>query len=111
MDPDRILGWKGSTATQWVAIQAYALATPPVTARVALWQRDTPRGKRFTECPDFLLKDIAKKHKYTLTELLAGQPFPAVGAPVEVPIVALVPVRIAVGNDRKLPQTVRIKGV
>ena len=36
MEQDRIPGWKGSTAAQWAAIQAYALATPPVTVRVAL---------------------------------------------------------------------------
>jgi len=61
MEQDRIPGWKGSTAAQWAAIQAYMLATPPITVRAALWQTDTPRGERFTECLDFLLKDIAKK--------------------------------------------------
>jgi len=67
MEQDWIPGWKGSMAAQWPAIQAYALATPPLTLRVALWQTDTARGKRFTECLDFLLKDIAKKHKPSLT--------------------------------------------
>jgi len=61
MEQDRIRGWKGSTAAQWAAIQAYALATPPVTVRAALWETDTAQGEHCTECLDFLLKDIAKK--------------------------------------------------
>jgi len=85
MEQDRIPGWKGSTATQWAAIQAYALAPPPVTVRAVLWQTDTARGERFTQCLDFLLKDIAKKHEPSLTQLLAAQPVPAV-APVAAPL-------------------------
>jgi len=73
MEHDSILGRKGSRAAQWATIQAYARATPPVTVRAALWQTDTARGERFTEYLDFLLKDIAKKHKRSLTRLLAAQ--------------------------------------
>jgi len=47
-------------AAQWAAIQAYALATSPVTVRAALWQTDTAQGECFTKCFDVLLKDIAK---------------------------------------------------
>jgi len=53
IEQDRIPGWKGSTAALWAAIQGYALATPPVTVRAVLWQRDTVWGERFTECLDF----------------------------------------------------------
>jgi len=104
MEQDSILGWKGSTATQWAAIQAYAIPTPPVPVRTALWQTDTAQGERFNECLDFLLKDIAKKHEPSLTRLLAAQPVPAVtlvAAPVAAPV--------AVRNDRRLPQTIRIE--
>jgi len=104
MKQDRIPGWKGSTAAQWAAIQAYALATPPVTVRAALWRTDTARGEHFTKCLDFLLNHIAKKDKPSLTRLLAAQPAPAV-APVAAPVEA----PVAVGNDRKLPQTLRIE--
>jgi len=98
MEQDRIPGWKGITAAQWAAILAYALATPPVTVRAAQWQPDTARGERFPECLDFLLKDIVKRNKASLTRLLAAQPLPAV-APIAAPGVA----SVAVGNDRKLP--------
>jgi len=104
MEQDWILGWKGSTAAQWAAIQAYALAIPSVTVRAALWQTDTAWGERFTECLDFVLKDIAKKHKPSLTRLLAAKPFPAV-APVVAPLAA----PVAIGTDRKLPRTIRIE--
>ena len=40
MEQERISGWKGGTAAQWAAIQAYAQAPPPVTIRAALWQTD-----------------------------------------------------------------------
>ncbi|PUU73042.1 hypothetical protein B9Z19DRAFT_1069291 [Tuber borchii] len=93
MEQDRIPGWKGSTAAQWAAIQAYAIATSSVTDRVALWQANSSRGKHFTECLDFLLKDIAKKHNAILARLLeAAQPVPTVAAPIAAPI--------AVRNDR-----------
>jgi len=104
MEQNRIPGRKGSTAAQWTAIQVYALATPPVTVRAALWQSDTAWGKRFTQSLDFLLKNIAKKHKRSLTRLLAAQPVPAV-APGEAPVTA----PVAVGNDRKLPQTINLE--
>jgi len=61
MGQDKIPGWKGSTAPQRAAIQAYVLATPPFTGRAALWQTDTAQGECFTKCLDCLKKDIAKK--------------------------------------------------
>jgi len=91
-------------AAQWAAIGAYALVTLPVTVRAALWQTDTAWGKPFTECLDFLRKAIAKKHKASLTRLLAAQPVPAV-APVAAPIAA----PVAVGNNDRLPQTLSIE--
>jgi len=91
MDQDRILGWTGSTAAQWAAIQVYALATLPVTVRAALWQTDSAWGERFTQYLHFLLKDIAKKDNPGLTGLLVAQPVPAV-APVAAPIVDAVAV-------------------
>ena len=93
MEQDRILGWKRSTAAQWAAIQAHGLTIPPVPNRAALWQTNSNRGRRFTECFDYLLRDIAKKHQHTLTELLRA-PVAAVAAAAP----------IAVGNDRKLSQ-------
>jgi len=102
IEQDRIPGWKGSTATQWAAIQAYALATLPITVRVAPWQTDTARGEHFTECLDSLLKDIAKKHKPSLTALLAAQLVPAVAT-----IGARVAAPVAVRKDGKFPQTTR----
>jgi len=104
MEQDTIPGWKGSRAAQWAVIQAYAFATPPVTVRVALWQTDTARGERFPECLHFLLKDIAKKDKPSLTRLLVAQLVPA-GGPVADPVVA----PVAVGNDPKSPHAIRIE--
>jgi len=108
MGQDRIPGWKGSIAAQWAAIQAYALATPPVTVRAALRRTDTAWGERFTECLDFLLKDIAKKLKPSLTRLLGAQPVPAV-APVAAPVTAPVAGPVVVENDRKFPQGIHIE--
>jgi len=61
MEQDRIPEWKQSTAGQWEAIQAHALTLRPVSQRSGLWQATNPRGERFTECLDLLLKDIAKE--------------------------------------------------
>jgi len=104
MAPNRIHGWKGSTASEWAAIQAYALATAPVTVRAALWQTDTALGEHLTECLYFLLKDIAKKDNPSLTQSLAAEPVPAVA-----PVAVLIAASVAVGNDPKLPQTVGIE--
>ena len=106
MEQDRIPGWRGSTAAPWAAIQPYALATPAVTVRVALWKTDTARGESFPKCLDFLLKDIAKNHMLSVKPLLAVQPVPGV-TPFAAPVAVLVPM----GNDRKLPQTIRIEYV
>lgn len=92
MEQDRIPSWRRSTDAQWAAIQAHSLTVAPVATagggRAALWENDTVRGRRFQECLDFLLKDIAKKHRNTLESLTRVQnaaPIPA-------------------GNDRKLSQ-------
>ena len=62
-----------------MGIQAYGLSLEPLASngRTALWQEDTRSGQRFTECYDYLLKDIAKKHLRTLARLGAALP-PAV---------------------------------
>ena len=89
IEQDRIPSWRRSTAAQWAAIQAHSLTVAPIASgRAGLWQTDTVRGRRFTDCLDFLLKDIAKKHRNTLENLTRVQdaaPIPA-------------------GNDRKLSQ-------
>ena len=79
MQQDRIRGWALATPEQWAAIQAYGLSLEPLASngRAALWQEDTRSGQRFTECYDYLLKDIAKKHSRTLARLGAALP-PAV---------------------------------
>jgi len=78
MEQDRIPGWKQSTAAQWAAIQVYAITLQPVSRRSGLWQANNLRGERFTECLDFLLKDIAKKHQRILTDMLKVQPVAAI---------------------------------
>ena len=70
MEQERMPGFVGSTADQWAAIQAHALTIPPVPHRAPLWQTNTRRGQRLTECFDYLLRDIAKKHKNNLENLL-----------------------------------------
>ena len=96
MEQDRIPGWKQSTAAQWAAIYAHALTLRPVSQRSGLWQVDNPRGERFTECLDLLLKDIAKRYQGILRDMLR--------APVAAVLVAdPTPAR----NDRKLSPTVR----
>jgi len=100
MEQDRIPGWKQSTAGQWAAIQAHALTLRPVSQRSGLWQANNPRGERFTECLDFLLKDIAKKHQGILRDMLRA---PVAAVPVADPT----PAR----NDRKLSPSVRNKDV
>ena len=100
MEQDRIPGWKQSTAGQWAAIQAHGLTLRPVSQRSGLWQANNPRGERFTECLDLLLKDIAKEHQGILRDMLR--------APVAaVPVVDPTPAR----NDRKLSPSVRNQDV
>ena len=70
MEQEWIPGFVGSTAGQWTAIQTHALTIPPVPHRAPLWQTNTRRGQRFTECFDYLLRDIAKKNKNNLQNLL-----------------------------------------
>ena len=96
MEQERIPGFVGSTADKWAAIQAHALTLPPVPHRAPLWQTNTRRGQRFTECFDYLPRDIVKKHQTNLVNLLrVSVARPAVpGAPV------------AVVNDRKSSQNI-----
>jgi len=100
MEQDRIPGWKETTAGQWVAIQAHALTLRPVSQRSGLWQANNPRGERFTECRNFLLKDIAKKHQGILRDMLRA---PVAAVPVADPT----PPR----NNRKLSPSIRNKDV
>jgi len=99
-EQDRIPGWKQSTAGKWAAIQAHALTLRPVSLRSGLWQANNPRGECFTECLDFLLKGIVKKHQGILGDMLR-----APVAPVQV--ADPTPAR----NDRKLSPRVRNKDV
>ena len=70
MGQERIPGFVGSTAKQWAAIQAHALTIPPVPHWAPLWHTNRRRGQRFTECYYYLLRDIVKKHKNNLENLL-----------------------------------------
>jgi len=101
MGQDRITVWKQSTAAQWAAIQAYSITLQPVCRRSGLWQANNLCGERFTECLDFLLKDIAKKHLRILTDMLKVQPVAAIA--VADPALAR--------NDRKLAPSVHINVV
>ena len=98
LEQDRIPGWKQSTAAQWVAIQAYAMTLQPISRKLELWQANNLRGERFTECLDFLLKNIATKHQRILTDMLKVQPIAAIAVADRAPT----------RNDRKLAPTVRI---
>ena len=96
MEQDRIPSWRQSTDAQWDAIQAHSLSLAPVATpgrgRAALWHTDTVRGRRFAECPHFLLKDVAKKHRITLESLTRARGARILAAP------------ILTGNDNKLSQ-------
>jgi len=96
MEQDRIPSWWQSTDAQWAAIQAHSLTLAPVATpgggRAALWQTDTVQGRRFTECLDFLLNEVAKKHQNTLESLTRARGAPILAGPI--------PAR----NDRKLSQ-------
>lgn len=99
MEQDRIRSWKLATDDQWEAIQAYGLTLEPLASngRAALWQQNTNSGLRFTECFDFLLKDIAKKHSNTLMRLGVAVPPAVPAAPA------------LTGNNRKFhPLVIRI---
>ena len=98
MEQDRIPGWKQSTAAQWATIQAYAITLQPAGWRSGLWQANILRGERFTECLDFLLKDIVKKHQCILTDMLKVQPVAAIAVADPAPA----------RNDRKLAPSVSI---
>ena len=52
---------------QWTAIQAYGLSLDPwaSNSRAAHWQQDKYSGLHFTECYDYLLRDIVNKHSRT----------------------------------------------
>ena len=99
MQQDRIGSWALATPEQWAAIQAYGLSLEPLASngRAALRQEDTRSGQRITECYDYLLKEIAKKHLRTLACLGAALP-PAV----------LVAPALAANNGKFRPLSVRI---
>jgi len=96
MEQESITGFVSSTADQWAGIQAHALTIPPVPHRAPLWQTNTRRAQRFTECFDYLLRDIAKKSKDNLDNLLRA---PVAGPAGPAPPVAAV-------NDRKSSQNI-----
>jgi len=98
MEQDRITRWKQSTAVHWAAIQGYAITLQPVSRRAGLWQANNLRGERFTECLDFLLKDIAKKHQRILTDMLNVQPVGAIAVADPAPA----------RNDRKFAPSILI---
>jgi len=100
MEQGRILGWKQSTAAQCAAIQAHALTLQRVSQGSGLRQADNSCGECFTECLDFLLKDIAKKHPGILKDMLRAH---AAAVRVANPT----PAR----NDRKLSPNVSNKDV
>ena len=97
VEQDRIPSWRQTTDAQSAAIQAYSLTLAPVATpgggRAALWQTHTIRGRRFTECLDFLLKDLAKQHRKSLERITRAR-----GAPI-------LPGPTPAGNDRKLSQS------
>ena len=99
MQQDGIPSRALATPEQWTAIQAYGLSLELLASngRAGLWQQDSISRMCFTECYDYLLRDIAKKHSRTLARLGVALP-PAVCA---APALA--------GNTRKFrPLIVRI---
>jgi len=98
MEKGGIPGWKQSTAALWAAVQEYAITLQPASQRSGLWHANNLHGARFTECLDFLLKDIAKKHHCHLTDMLKVQPVAAIAVADPAPA----------RNDRKLAPSVRI---
>jgi hypothetical protein len=101
MEQDGIESFRRSTAAQWAALQVFALTVEPIASngRVQYWEVNSGRGRRFTECLDFLLKDVAKKHSRTVRDMIQALP-PAPPAPPATPAPAA-------GNDRKFPKCVR----
>src|SRR5205807_957359 len=90
-----ISSYKHSTLTQWTAIQAYALMVELIASNgiATYWEANTNQWRRFTECLDFLLKDMTKKHSKTLSAMdLAVPPAPSV-----------IPATVTIGNDCKSP--------
>ena len=104
MEQERIPSWNRSTAAQWAAIQEHSLTLAPITSagggRAALWQTNTVQGERFTECLDFLLKNMAKKHSKMWEGKSCTVP-PAAPTPV-----SPTPLVTDGRNDGKLLQTV-----
>ena len=64
-----------------MVIQAYGLSLEPLAriGRAALRQLNIISGLRFTQCYDYLLRDIAKKHSKTLARFGVALP-PAIPA-------------------------------
>ena len=95
MEQDGIESFRRSTGAQWAALQVYALTVEPIASngRAQYWEVNSGRGRRLTECLDFLLKDVAKKHLRTVRDMLQALP-PA-------------PPVLAASNNHKFPKCVR----
>ncbi|RPB03034.1 hypothetical protein L873DRAFT_1787191 [Choiromyces venosus 120613-1] len=98
MEREGIQSFRHSSAAQWARLQVYALTIEPIASngRAQFWEKDTPRGRRFTECLDYLLKDVAKKHSQTVKAMMQALP-PATP----------VPAASAAGNDCKFTKSIR----
>ena len=105
MAQERIPGFVGSTANKRAAIQAHALTILHVPHRALLWQTNTRRRQRFTECFDYLLRDIAKKHKNNLENLLRAS-IAGLGSPASPGCPAGPATPVAAVNDRKSSQNI-----
>ena len=83
MQQDGIPSRALATPEQWTVIQVYDLSLEPLASncRAALWQQDINSGLRFTECYDYLLRDIAKKHSKILARLGVALPLALPAAP------------------------------
>src|SRR5437879_2727426 len=105
MEHEGIHGYKDASTAQWATIQAYDLMVEPIASNgmAAYWEADSNWGRCFTECLDFLLKDVAKKHSKTLEAMGLAVPPTAPAPAPPVPLVA------AAGKNCKLLRTVHSK--
>ena len=105
MEQERIPGFVDSTADQWPAILAHALTILPVPHRAPLWQTNTRRDQLFTECFDYLRRDIAKKHKNNFENLLSA-PVAGLASPAGPAGPASPAAPVAALNDRRSSQNI-----
>ncbi|PWW78848.1 hypothetical protein C7212DRAFT_340393 [Tuber magnatum] len=82
--------WQSSVA-QWARLQSYALNMEPIASnsRAQYWGNDTPHGRHFTECLNYLLQDVVKKLPQTGKAMMQA-----------IPPATCVPGASAAGNDR-----------